>query len=202
MPPLPENDIDEERKKELIMEKKLRACRVNIIQRVRAFIWNVNLILWVLTCLDDWLFWLCSSASKATRQEEAARPRAVSVLRREGHQPDRPALLEPVSRCRQEGLRPRPPPALQPRPCHNRQAALGQLRGRPQHPRYPGAEGQGKDPGPCQGPWHHQEGPVRVSPQVLQPRWASAQSRDRQGSQHCGDGDQKGQREGGGAGQH
>ena len=46
MPPLPENDIDEERKKELIMEKKLRACRVNIIQRVRAFIWrNVNLIM-------------------------------------------------------------------------------------------------------------------------------------------------------------
>ena len=44
MPPLPENDIDEERKKELIMEKKLRACRVNIIQRVRAFIRNVNLI--------------------------------------------------------------------------------------------------------------------------------------------------------------
>ena len=38
MPPLPHNDspdLDEERKKELIMEKKLRACRVNIIQRVR-----------------------------------------------------------------------------------------------------------------------------------------------------------------------
>ena len=37
MPPLPHNDspdLDEERKKELIMEKKLRACRVNIIQRV------------------------------------------------------------------------------------------------------------------------------------------------------------------------
>ena len=37
MPPLPHNDtcdLDEERKKELIMEKKLRACRVNIISRV------------------------------------------------------------------------------------------------------------------------------------------------------------------------
>ena len=39
MPPLPHNDspdLDEERKKELIMEKKLRACRVNIIQRVSS----------------------------------------------------------------------------------------------------------------------------------------------------------------------
>ena len=35
MPPLPHTDTcDEERKKELIMEKKLRACRVNIISRV------------------------------------------------------------------------------------------------------------------------------------------------------------------------
>ena len=38
MPPLPHTadpcDLDEERKKELIMEKKLRACRVNIISRV------------------------------------------------------------------------------------------------------------------------------------------------------------------------
>ena len=37
MPPLPSTDVsdlDEERKKELIMEKKLRACRVNIIPRV------------------------------------------------------------------------------------------------------------------------------------------------------------------------
>ena len=38
MPPLPNtidsSDLDEERKKELIMEKKLRACRVNIIPRV------------------------------------------------------------------------------------------------------------------------------------------------------------------------
>jgi len=36
MPPLPHNDnpdLDEERKKELIMEKKLRACRVNILPR-------------------------------------------------------------------------------------------------------------------------------------------------------------------------
>merc|ERR1712038_1483979 len=37
MPPLPHTadpcDLDEERKKELIMEKKLRACRVNIISR-------------------------------------------------------------------------------------------------------------------------------------------------------------------------
>ena len=38
MPPLPSTDVsdlDEERKKELIMEKKLRACRVNIIPRVK-----------------------------------------------------------------------------------------------------------------------------------------------------------------------
>ena len=35
MPPLPQTDTcDEERKKELIMEKKLRACRVNIISGV------------------------------------------------------------------------------------------------------------------------------------------------------------------------
>jgi hypothetical protein len=32
--PMTEAEIDEERKTELIMEKKLRACRVNIIPRV------------------------------------------------------------------------------------------------------------------------------------------------------------------------
>ena len=41
MPPLPHTDtcdLDEERKKELIMEKKLRACRVNILPRVSLMI--------------------------------------------------------------------------------------------------------------------------------------------------------------------
>merc|ERR1712012_583477 len=40
MPPLPSTDVsdlDEERKKELIMEKKLRACRVNIIPRTAGY---------------------------------------------------------------------------------------------------------------------------------------------------------------------
>jgi hypothetical protein len=41
MPSRPDMDIvglDEERKKELVMEKRLRACRVNIIPRVsRSF---------------------------------------------------------------------------------------------------------------------------------------------------------------------
>ena len=45
MPPLPStdsSDLDEERKKELIMEKKLRACRVNIIPRVNALFSILN----------------------------------------------------------------------------------------------------------------------------------------------------------------
>ena len=36
--PMTEAEIDEERKTELIMEKKLRACRVNIIPRVGKLI--------------------------------------------------------------------------------------------------------------------------------------------------------------------
>ena len=36
-------ELDMERKKELMMEKKLRACRVNIIPRVRIKIFSIIL---------------------------------------------------------------------------------------------------------------------------------------------------------------
>ena len=60
MPPLPHNDtsdLDEERKKELIMEKKLRACRVNIISRVR----RIMLILLISLCSEKYIILLITN---------------------------------------------------------------------------------------------------------------------------------------------
>ena len=129
MPPLPHNDspdLDEERKKELIMEKKLRACRVNIIQRVSTHLHSDR----GGVCLPSQCsFYDCDESQAIVyflflvrgllrggpqggagpRGQEAAAALAQPGLGGEGLQPHRAAILEPVPRRGQEDIRARSP---------------------------------------------------------------------------------------------
>ena len=139
MPPLPHNDspdLDEERKKELIMEKKLRACRVNIIQRVSSHLHSdreevvsplppsIHFMTATKARLLTSTLSMCNcvfllpvrgllrggpQGGAGPRGQEAAPALAQPGLGGEGLQPHRAALLEPVPRRGQEDIRARSP---------------------------------------------------------------------------------------------
>jgi hypothetical protein len=97
MPSRPETDIvglDEERKKELVMEKRLGACRVNIIPRVsRSF---SDIIFYVLKQVFEGKGLLCRDGYSASSQQKTKNSPSFTSICSKGKESCCPKILESV----------------------------------------------------------------------------------------------------------